>query len=163
MKETKDAKYDATQQFVEYGIKFTEKEAEALNDFFYHHQDIQSNNFSYRTFGDINAFNNVITEHTIVEASRLRPPKVELIVVEFALRPYKYEHWTDVKFKIPSIKDISKTFIPNPDENASAEPNVVIMSITKIDGVNISKRYEACVFNPDADYVAEGIRWVNAV
>ena len=67
--------------------------------------------------------------------------------------------WLDVDYGTPSFRKISRL----EDDNAEIDPsrqNIIVMSITTIDGPKIDKRYEICIYNPELDLVTDSIRFV---
>ena len=150
---------DSTTVFKEkYGIHFNDEQANALNEFFDHHSDV-SGNLKYRMFNNIDTFMDATSEHTVIRASRLRPTYIELIVREFELNCLPKDRWLDVDYGVSQFKKISR-LESSDKQDAYDTQNVVIMSVSKIDGAKIDKRYEACVFNTELDLVTDSIRFV---
>jgi hypothetical protein len=153
-------KADATTVFKEkYDIKFSETEAKRVNEFFDHQNDI-SGNLRYRMFNRIDTFKDATAEHTIIQGSRLRPTHIELVVREFELNSIPKDRWLDVDYGVSNYKKISRAEIADTNNDAYDTQNIIIMSISTIDGAKIDKRYEACVFNSDLDLVTDSIRFV---
>lgn len=150
---------DATTVFIErYGINFNEDEAKRLNDFFNHKTDIKGN-LRYRMFNNIRTFKDAIDEHTIIQASRLHPTHIRLIIREFELHEYPKSRWLDVDYGVSIYKPFSRIETETVDENIT-EKNIIIMSESTIDGAKIDKRYEVCIYNPELDLVTDSIRFV---
>jgi hypothetical protein len=110
-------------------------------------------------FNNIDTFMDATSEHTVIQASRLRPTHIELIVREFELNCIPKDRWLDVEYGVSQFKKISR-LESSDNKDAYDTQNIVIMSISTIDGAKIDKRYEACVFNTELDLVTDSIRFV---
>jgi hypothetical protein len=110
-------------------------------------------------FNKSKPFRDAITEHTLITLSRIHTNTIQTITVDYLLRPISIPHVIAVSFNNPSMNDIEQYYDPRPLEELDT-PNLAIMAIVDAEGPKHTKRYEACIFNPEFDLVNDSIRFV---